>query len=88
MHYCYEFKRQQHFGAARIQGMPFNQGGTGFHCTGMQMFNFTGGTEYVVAQTAGGVNEVAVIRMGAGDQWLDDSDFANNTGIISIVYRI
>ena len=75
-------------GAARIQGMPFNQGGTGFHCTGMQMFNFTGGTEYVVAQTAGGSNEVAVIRMGA-DQSLDDSDFANNTGIrFSIVYRI
>ena len=75
-------------GAARIQGMPFNQGGTGFHCTGMQMFNFTGGTEYVVAQTAGSSNEVAVIRMGA-DQSLDDSDFANNTGIrFSIVYRI
>jgi hypothetical protein len=75
-------------GAARIQGMPFNQGGTGFHCTGMQMFNFTGGTEYVVAQTAGGSNEVAVIRLGA-DQSLDASDFANNTGIrFSIVYRI
>jgi len=75
-------------GAARIQGMPFNQGGTGFHCTGMQMFNFTGGTEYVVAQTAGGTNEVAVIRLGA-DQSLDNSDFANNTGIrFSIVYRI
>jgi hypothetical protein len=75
-------------GAARIQGMPFNQGGTGFHCTGMQMFNFTGGTEYVVAQTAGSSNEVAVIRLGA-DQSLDASDFANNTGIrFSIVYRI
>ena len=75
-------------GAARIQGMPFNQGGTGFHCTGMQMFNFTGGTEYVVAQTAGSSNEVAVIRLGA-DQSLDSSDFANNTGIrFSIVYRI
>jgi len=73
-------------GAVDISGLPFGQKSGGFHCFGINVFNWASGTNYPVGQVNQNESVVQIKQLGT-DTSFTNSAFSNTTGLrMSFMY--
>ena len=73
-------------GSADISGLPFGQKSGGFHCFGINVFNWASGTNYPAGQVNQNESVVQIKQLGT-DTSFTNSAFSNTTGLrMSFMY--